>query len=197
MVRRRGASRAGFTLVELMVVVIIIGILSAIAMPLYTRTRYKSFAIEATEVLSRITAAQEGYRSEFSVYSDVSSDLTLAGTGNGTSGAIGPNWWPALTTRDGNGFANFYTSMPTAWNQLGVRPRQMVRYSYQTISGLPGVSPSVGGTQPDLGYPSLPTAMKGVWYYAIASADLDGNGVYSRFEVSNLLPSIRITGETE
>ena len=41
-------------------VVVIIGILTAIAMPLYSRSKYRSFALEASEVLGRITAAQEG-----------------------------------------------------------------------------------------------------------------------------------------
>ncbi len=194
---RRGTSGAGFSLVELMIVVVIIGILSAIAMPLYSRSRYRSFALEATEVLSRITSAQESYRAEFNVYSDVSNDLELAGSANGTSGALTATWWPALTSRDADGMAAFYTSLPAAWNQLGVRPRQRVRYSYQTIAGRPGVIPGVGGANPTLGYTALPAPQQATWYFAVASGDLDRDNRYSRYEVSNLTSGIRITDDVE
>jgi prepilin-type N-terminal cleavage/methylation domain-containing protein len=195
MTARRDAG--GFTLVELMIVVVIIGILSAIAMPLYSRSRYRSFALEASEVLGRITASQEAYRATFNMYADTSNDLALSGTTNGSSGVLGNNWWPALMTRDADGQVDFYTNLPGAWNQLGVRPRQRVRYSYQTIAGRPGVAPAVGGTSPDLGYALMPPAQRGCWYYAVASGDLDRDGLYSRFELSNFTSGIKITEEVE
>ena len=197
MTARRDKSERGFSLVELMMVVVIIGILSAIAMPLYSRSRYRSFALEASEVLNRITSAQEAYRASFNTYSDTSNDHALAGTSNGASGLLGNNWWPALATRDADGQVDFYTNLPASWNQLGVRPRQRVRYSYQTIAGRPGVTPSVAGTNPTLGYATLPTAQMGAWYFAVASGDLDNDNSYSRFEVSNLTPGIQITNEIE
>lgn len=184
---------AGFSLVELMVVVVIIGILSAIAVPLYLRSRYRSQAIEAGEVLSRIGAAQESYRAEFGVYSDVSNDLALAGGNDGSTGVLG-TWWPAEGMTTGGRRVDFYSGLPPAWNQLGVRPRQFVRYSYQTIAGRAGVRPNLPAPTADMGYASLPPPQQGVWYLATATSDLDADGVRSRFEVSNLTRRLTVIG---
>lgn len=188
--RRSIRSRAaqGFSLVELMIVVVIIGVLSAIAMPAYMRQRLRGQAVEATEVLNRIVAAQESYRAEFNSYSDASNDFTLSGAASHTVGTIG-TWWPAQSV----GAKSFYTGLPASWNQLGVRPRELVRFSYVTCAGNPGVLPSVGPSG-DLGYAALPTAQQGIWYYAAASADLDEDGVFSRFEVSSLRRGMTILG---
>lgn len=192
---------SGFSLVELMMVVIIIGILAAIAGPTYSRSRYRAYALEATEVLSKITAAQEGYRSQFNMYADTSNDPSLSGMSNGSSGTLPGSWYPALTTRDADGMYDFYgpngSFLPPSWNQLGVRPRQRVRYSYQTIAGRPGIVPAVGGPNPTLGYTALPVPQQSAWYYAVAQGDLDRNGTYGRYEVSNLLTSVTVTNELE
>lgn len=178
----------GFSLVELMMVVVIVGILSALALPAYMRHRLRGQAVEATEVLTRIVAAQEAYRAEFNTYSDASNDLTLSGVGAHTSGALG-TWHPAT----GTGQRNFYTGLPASWNQLGVRPRELVRYSYATCAGNPGVVPSLGAAG-DLGYGALPLAQQGVWFFAAATGDLDADGTFSRFEVSSLQRAINIRG---
>ncbi len=193
MCTRRSALRYGFTLVELMIVVVIMGILAAVAVPLYMKQRLRAQAIEASEVLSQITASQESYRAGFGAYSDASNDGTLTGALNGARGTLG-TWWPALGSATGGNTSDFYASLPPSWNQLGVRPRQAVRYSFQTIAGNPGVAPNVGS---DLGWSTLPTAQRGQWYYATASADLNGNGVFSRFEVSSLTQGVQITNEVE
>src|SRR3982751_5824715 len=59
------ARSAGFSLMELMTVVVIVGILSAMAIPTFSDYVYKSRATEATEFLGVIRLREEAYRAEF------------------------------------------------------------------------------------------------------------------------------------
>ena len=61
-------NRKGFTLIELMIVVAIIGILAAIAIPNFLRFQAKSKQSEARELLSSIYTAEVSYFAEQNTY---------------------------------------------------------------------------------------------------------------------------------
>jgi len=97
----------GFTLVELAVVVVIIGVLAAFAVPRFLASVERSKAAEAFNYLSSIQAAQERYHARQGTYADelTSLDITLTslkyftvGTiAAGTSGDLEDSWTLSLT----------------------------------------------------------------------------------------------------
>ena len=78
---RPGAEK-GFSLVELMVVVAIIGILASIAMPKFRTFQAKARQVEAKGNLSQIYTLEEAYLAENDKYATVT---TINGTGAGGS----------------------------------------------------------------------------------------------------------------
>ena len=59
---------AGFTLVELMMVVAIIGVLASIAIPNYQRYQARSRQTEAKVALSSVYTAEQGFSAEYGTY---------------------------------------------------------------------------------------------------------------------------------
>jgi prepilin-type N-terminal cleavage/methylation domain-containing protein len=63
-------NRQGFTLIELMIVVVIIGILAAIAIPKFNNASARAKEKEADGILSQLYRLQETYRAEKGEYAD-------------------------------------------------------------------------------------------------------------------------------
>jgi len=107
--RKLHMRKGGFTLIELMIVVAIIGILAAIAIPNFLRFQLRSKTGEAKTNLAAVRTAEEGYFAEFGSY--VGAALTPAGT----KGSQKRVW-------TGGGFTSF--------EQLGWAPEGNVYYDY-------------------------------------------------------------------
>ena len=85
-------NRAGFTLLELLMVVIIIGILTSIALPQYIRVSERARASEAMIILSAIRSSEMRYRAEDSGNS-VTTNLNLLDVDTPGFGAPASNTW--------------------------------------------------------------------------------------------------------
>jgi prepilin-type N-terminal cleavage/methylation domain-containing protein len=77
----------GFTLIELMIVIAIIGILAAIAIPQFSAYRARSFNAAASADLRHLATTQEAYFVDHSVYSGSVAKL-LNSYGAVTSGDV-------------------------------------------------------------------------------------------------------------
>jgi len=110
--------RAGFTLVELMIVVAIIGILAAIAIPGFTTYQARSRRGEAYLNLLGIIRTADAYYSEYQVYPTIGPQ---PGPGAGNLGSKKRPWLAG-----------------TPFDILGWAPEGGVYYDYATNSGLAG-----------------------------------------------------------
>lgn len=78
-----GKMRRGFTLIEVLIVVVIIGLLTALALPMYSRYTARSRQATAQAQLAAIQQAQEIYKFQYGAYTN---NTALLSNWLGTSG---------------------------------------------------------------------------------------------------------------
>jgi prepilin-type N-terminal cleavage/methylation domain-containing protein len=152
----------GFTLIELMIVVVIVGVLAVVAGTAYRRYLDSARTTEAYSILGELRNREEAYRAEFSQYV---SEPTKSET------AV----FPAVDSschepcpKDVNPAT---ATLPAWWTSLGVNPgRTQLTCGYVAIAGDSSSAPSGS-----LGQELLGTTLTTPWWYAVATCDNDGS----------------------
>ena len=122
----RNRRRSGFTLVELAVVIIIIGILASFAVPRFLDSVERSKAGEAFNYLSAVRSAQERYQVQEGTYADDISKLdiqmqdpkyfTVGTPAAGSTGNLEDSWTLTMTR---TGAAGGYGGYKVVFNDQG------------------------------------------------------------------------------
>ena len=111
---RSFSKKEGFTLVELLIVVAIIGILAAIAIPQFAAYREKAYCSQVKSDLANLAISEEAYFTDFDIYQTTVASVTgFAQTSNVTIAIASANTrseWSATGTHQNCGAgATIYT----------------------------------------------------------------------------------------
>ena len=157
--------QSGFTLLEIMIVVALIGILAAIALPSFTRESRKAKGdSEVAAFFGELKVREEQYALENGVYLSTGASETAT--------------FPATPTAA----AQTLGTLPATWQTLKIRtPESTARCGYVVVAG---TKTSSAGSIATTSFGFTPPAKN--WFYILAHCDLDGNNtVNSYYFISN------------
>jgi type II secretory pathway pseudopilin PulG len=154
--RRRRGSLRGLAAVEVLLVVIVLGVLTALALESYREHVDSSQSAEAQAVIQLIRGAQESYKTSNGQYLDVSTSINT----------YYPNQTPNNTR---SSWLNPAHPDAPSWSNLNVAPPTSVRFGYACVTGVGGNLTQPSDFNPPPVWPG-PLAAGTPWYTIQARA---------------------------
>lgn len=150
------------TLVELMIVVVIVGILSVLAVSGFRKYTISARNTEAHNFLGSIRASQEAYFQSFGRY----------------CGTIAETRWPVAVPTEKK--VQWDQPPAGAWRDIGIKSPGAVWFQYVLRAGTP--NEAAGNA-----FENQPTTH---WYQATAHSDFNNDGILSTFEVTSATTTV-------
>jgi prepilin-type N-terminal cleavage/methylation domain-containing protein len=172
----------GFTLVELMITVVILGILASLAMVGYRRYVAKARSSEAVAMLAEISSKEQLYFLEFAQYLPLVNSASItppAASGSAvteTAAQFYPSD-PSTSSFDSVRTATALGTLPLSWTYAAIRPKDRVLYcTYFAGAGAAGSLPPAAGAVGAglLGAAAIPQP----WYYVLGACNLNKTSSY-------------------
>ncbi|MEJ7727677.1 MAG: prepilin-type N-terminal cleavage/methylation domain-containing protein [Polyangiaceae bacterium] len=184
-----GARRAaaGYTLIEIMAAVTIVGILAVVAITSFRKYFSGAYSAEARSMLQGLRAAQLMTMSDRLLYESCTSSFGTPSTYYPSGGDDGKKYdWAQPVTKA--------VEYP-CWQRLNVRTDGPVRYGYATVAGVGATFPTIPVITTQPAWPAL--AAGEPWFVVAASGDIDRNGRRSMFWASSLDKQINVFQDAE
>jgi type IV pilus assembly protein PilA len=178
-------AQRGFTLVELLVVITMVGILAALAMVGYRKYMASAQASEASSMIQGIRGGQEAYRAETLVYLQCSTALT--------------DYYPKAPDDKKRSWAGLDSNTTwQCWRKLGVLADSPVRFGYAVMAGMAGdtVPSPAGYASPPAPWPPALFSRE-PWYVVQAAGDRDADGIQALFFAGSHTGEIYSENDTE
>ncbi|MGB8328881.1 MAG: prepilin-type N-terminal cleavage/methylation domain-containing protein [Polyangiales bacterium] len=163
------SKKEGFTLIELMIVVAIIGILAAIAIPAFVNYVKRS---KTSEAGSNLKALFQGAASYYEAENWVQGVVTAGGTAAAASHCVVPTATASWVATDAK-YVPLWASEAASYGALNFAPADPLYFEYD-------ITADNSGTTNDCGKAANSTSV----YTFSAHGDLDNDGQFSTFDLA-------------
>jgi len=170
--RPRGTN--GFTLVELMVVVAIVGVLAALGLVGFRKYMRAAAASEVKTVVQSIRVSEEAIKAETFQYRGCSTSLT--------------NWYPGTPNDKKRHWDNGQTgnAVHDCWIELNVTTDGPVRFGYAVVAGIAPQPDAIPTISYCTNWAAAHATVNGPWFVVQAAGDQNADGVMSLWAASSI-----------
>lgn len=193
MLREVRENDRGFTLIEVMIVVAIIGVVAVLATVGYARWIASAKMAEATHMIGGIKNGEENYFSQTGKYLEISKGIDVG------------NLFPRATPTPGKvAWAGTSAGVSAAdWMRIGVKADAPVYFGYAVVADSETCDPACRSLSWKSGGYDVAWEkenggdIKKPWFVTSAMADTNGNGVYAKVLGMSFNSRLIVDGEGE